>query len=454
MILSVYGAGYVGLVSAVCFAKLGHTVFCADIDQQRIEKLVQGECPIYERELPQLLNEQLRSGRLHFTADIPYAMNQATVHVIATGTPSKSDGSADLSQVFAVVTQLARETKADGIIITKSTVPVGTGAEIETHIQQELLRLDKPYHFDVVSNPEFLREGTAVYDFLHADRIIIGGKPHAIEPLKAIYQPLVIQGIPLLCMSRESAELTKYTANAMLACRISFINQISRIAEKVGANIDEIREGIGLDHRIGPHFLQAGIGYGGSCFPKDGRALAQTAQAIGVDCSLLTAVETINQMQKNWVVEQLTTHFNSQLQNLTIGIWGLSFKPGTDDMREASSLVIIGSLLEAGVTLRLYDPQAMMAARLIVPEDKGITWCNSAEEVCQEQVDALVIATEWPEFKEYSLKILSNLLAAAPLIDGRNCFDLTQIETTTLSSYYSVGRPVYRSIQRTISYAD
>ncbi len=453
MIISVYGAGYVGLVSAVCFAKLGHRVVCADINEARIAKLTQGKCPIYEEQLPELLNEQLQSGRLHFTADISGAIQQATVHVIATGTPSLPDGSADLSQVFSVATQLARETNKDCLLVTKSTVPVGTGDAIEAHLQEELLRLNKSCRIDVVSNPEFLREGSAVYDFLHADRIVIGGDESALIPLQTVYQPLVAQGVPLLCMTRLSAELTKYTANAMLACKISFINQISRIAEKVGANIDEIREGIALDQRIGPHFLQAGIGFGGSCFPKDGRALAQTAHAIGVDTCLLDAVESINQLQKTWVVEQLNKHFNDELQKRTIGIWGLAFKPGTDDMREASSLVIIDGLLKAGARVRVYDPVAMVAAQRILPENKAIEWCTSAESIFHEPIDALIIATEWPEFKDYPLKTLADKLGNAPLIDGRNCFKLSQVAAAQISHYYSVGRPPYCTNKRDVKHA-
>lgn len=442
MVIAIYGAGYVGLVSAVCFAKIGHQVICADINEARIATLLKGECPIYEDQLPQLLKEQLSGGRLQFTADLSYATRQATIHIIATGTPSLPDGSADLSQVVAVATHLAREATDHGILVTKSTVPVGTGDALQAHLNDELLRHDKPYHIDVVSNPEFLREGRAVHDFLHADRIIIGGDDEALTALKAIYQPLVQQGIPLLCMSRHSAELTKYAANAMLACRISFINQISRIAEKVGANIDEIQQGIGADQRIGPYFLQAGIGYGGSCFPKDGRALAQTARSLGVAVPMLDAIEMVNSMQKNWAIEQLNQHFNHELQNKIIGMWGLAFKPDTDDIRDASSLVIIEALLQAGAQLRLYDPAAMPAMRSCLALNEAITWCDSADDVLAYHLDALVIATEWQVFKAYDLSSLHMALQNAPIIDGRNCFELAYVEQAQLSYYYSVGRPL------------
>ncbi len=440
MMISVYGAGYVGLVSGVCFAKLGHSVICADINQERIEKLQAGQCPIYEAQLPELLIEQINSGRLQFTADVQQAVRSANIHFIATGTPSLEDGSADLSQVFAVAKQVASGIQQDGILVTKSTVPVGTGDQLEHCVKEELAKCNSTYRLEIASNPEFLREGSAVHDFLHADRVVIGGVPYALEVLTDLYQPLTAQGIPLLSMSRKSAELTKYTANAMLACKISFMNQISRIAEKVGADIDEIREGIALDHRIGPHFLQAGIGYGGSCFPKDGRAIIQTAKNVGENSELLAAVDKVNELQKQWAGEQLHDHFKGRLNNKTIAIWGLAFKPGTDDMREASSLVIINALLTSGAMVRLYDPVAMDAARQLIPSSSSIQWCNSAEEAIAEGVDALVIATEWPIFKNYSLSSLQHSLQHAPVIDGRNCYTLDNAAQAKLV-YYSVGRP-------------
>jgi UDPglucose 6-dehydrogenase len=439
MIVSIYGAGYVGLVTGVCFAKLGHRVICTDINPERIAKLQAGECPIYEKDLPELLIEQINSGRLQFTTDVIAAAQQGSVHFIATGTPSLEDGNAYLSQVRAVAIEVARHIQKDGLLVTKSTVPVGTGDELEKLITAELANHNKITHLAIMSNPEFLREGCAVHDFLNADRIVIGGEGEALAVLAQLYQPLVDKGIPLLTMSRKSAELTKYTANALLACKISFMNQISRIAEKVGANIDEIREGIASDHRIGPHFLQAGIGYGGSCFPKDGRAIIQTAKRVNENTCLLEAVDKVNELQKNWVFEQLCQHFKHDLANKTIAIWGLSFKPGTDDMREASSLVIMNSLLKANVKLRVYDPVAMPAAKQHIAENSQIHWCDSVEETLDE-IDALVIATEWPIFKNYALSSLTHSLKNAPIFDGRNCYTLQNARQANLL-YYSVGRP-------------
>lgn len=440
MKIAVYGAGYVGLVSAACLAKLGHFVICADINEQRINLLLQGGCPIYEDELPHLLQEQSASGNLKFTTDLDYACQHSTIHIIATGTPSLPDGNADLSQVYAVALKIASEMTCDGILVTKSTVPVGTGDVIQTGVEQQLKRDGKKLSLTVCSNPEFLREGTAVRDFMRADRIIIGGEPHALAILKKMYQPLVEQGIPVITMSRLSAELVKYSANAMLACRISFINQISRLAEKVGANIDEIKQGIALDPRIGSLFLEAGIGYGGSCFPKDVRALAQTAKKHKVDTGLFDAIELVNQVQKNWVFEQLNHHFKRKLAGLTIGIWGLAFKPGTDDMREASSLVTIHALEQAGVKLRVFDPVAMLAAKKIITDDATISWCDSLESVFDNTLHALVIVTEWPLFKNYPLAELKKKLGKVPLFDGRNCYTLAEVDAAQLT-YYSVGRP-------------
>lgn len=442
MVIAIYGAGYVGLVSAVCFAKIGHEVICADINEERINLLKTGVCPIYEEHLPELLNEQLKNARLQFTTNLSYAVKEASVHFIATGTPSLADGQADLTQVYAVATKIAQEATAETLLVIKSTVPVGTGDAIQQHVKDELKRVGHAFSIHVASNPEFLREGTAVYDFLNADRIIIGGEKDALAVLRTVYSPLVEQkNIPLLSMERRSAELTKYAANMMLACRISFINEISRIAEKAGANIDEIREGIGTDQRIGLFFLQAGIGYGGSCFPKDGRALIQTAHALGEDVPLLDAIENVNLKQKKWVIEQLIQHFNGNLQDKIIGIWGVAFKPGTDDIREASSLVVIEALIKAGCKLRLYDPVAMPAAKEYLQHHEALTWCHSADDVLDDSLDALVIATEWQIFKDYSLHSLQAALHNAPIIDGRNCFDLAKIREANISYYYSVGRP-------------
>jgi len=437
----VYGAGYVGLVSSVCFAKLGYPVTCVDVNEGRINKLSKGESPIYEEGLPSLLKEQIASGRLSFTSNLIQASKSATIHVVATGTPSLDDGSADLSQVFSVISSIVEHAEFDGVIVTKSTVPVGTGDKIEELVSQQLAHFKKNYTLDVASNPEFLREGSAISDFLNADRIIVGGNDRAIKTLKNLYQPLIERGVPFLSMSRRSAELTKYSANAMLACRISFINQISQLAEKLGANIDDIRQGIALDSRIGQHFLQAGIGYGGSCFPKDVQALVQIAANASVDTRFLAAIADVNEIQKNWVFTQVNCHFNQELNGLKIGFWGLSFKPGTDDMREASSLVAINALLQANVEVFAYDPVANETARQLFVPTAAITWCTSAEGVLNSNLDALVIVTEWAEFKNFPLTRLRSMLNAAPVFDGRNCFDLDAVRAAHFPYYYSVGRP-------------
>lgn len=441
MKVSVYGAGYVGLVSAACLAKLGHEVICVDIDADRIDRLNAGDCPIYEAQLPELLNTQRACGRLLFTASLTQAIQYASLHIIATGTPSLPDGHADLSQVYSVAKQIIQQATQAALLVTKSTVPVGTGDALEQYLQSIVHEINPGIQFEIASNPEFLREGSAVSDFLKADRVVLGGREQALSHLKALYEPLSMAGVPLVCMSRTSAELTKYASNAMLACRVSFMNQISRIAEKTGANIDEIQQGIGLDPRIGPHFLRAGIGYGGSCFPKDTRALISSAKSLGVDASLFEAIEQINHDQKHWVIEQLQTHFKDQLAGLTVGIWGLSFKPGTDDLREASSLSLIDALQAARANLRLYDPAGLKRAQSCLTDHASITWCFSAESVCSEPIDALVIATEWQEFKAFPLPRLAQLLGSAPIFDGRNCYALHEVKRAGFSGYYSVGRP-------------
>ncbi|ASQ44772.1 UDP-glucose dehydrogenase family protein [Legionella clemsonensis] len=440
MNVSVYGAGYVGLVSAACLASLGHKVVCADIDAKKIGLLQQGSCPLHEKNLKELLENSCKTKQLQFTQDLSFAVSQSELHIIATGTPSLPDGAADLSQVFSVAEKIAQEIKQDTILLIKSTVPVGTCDEVSTFTKQILSVRRKNYKIDVVSNPEFLREGNAVSDFLEAERIVAGGDETALGEVQRLYQPLLDKGIPFLCMSRTSAELTKYAANTLLACKISFINQISRIAEAAGADIDDIRLGIGYDKRIGSEFLLPGIGYGGSCFPKDVRALRATAKAFQLDAGLIEAIEAINNRQKNWAYETLEGHFKGQLEGRTIGIWGLAFKPDTDDLREASSLNLIHSLLKANVRVKLYDPQAMLHAQKMLKGHEAIQWCESASFAATE-VDALVIVTEWSEFKNYSLQKLAAQLKKAPLIDGRNCFSLAVIKNSSLACYYSVGRP-------------
>lgn len=444
MKLSVYGTGYVGLVASIGFAKLGHEVVALDVQKSRIDALNNGVCPLYEVDLPKLLKAQLKTSRLRFTSETQEAINHGDIHIIAIGTPSLEDGKADVTQVYQVVTAIAKNCTSNGIIVIKSTVPIGTSDDLQEKINQILQDEARAIQLQVVSNPEFLREGTAVFDFLQPDRIIIGGSDIALADIKTMYQPLTDTGIPILCMSRRSAELTKYAANAMLACRISFINEISRMATITGANIDDIRLGIGQDHRIGPHFLHPGIGYGGSCFPKDIRALIQIAKSHDLYTPLLHAIEQVNEIQKHWVIDQLYHHYKGVLYGKTIGLWGLTFKPGTDDVREASSLIVLKDLLEQGVKIRVYDPVGVDKVQALFSGHPGIMWCQSAASVLGVSLDALVITTEWDEFKNYSLKSLQQSLGRAPLVDGRNCFDLNDLITHGFLYYYSVGRPAIK----------
>lgn len=438
MKISVYGAGYVGLVSAACLAKLGHRVICVDVNEEKVRLLQKARCPIYEPQLPELLREQIQKEQLVFSSNIKQAVVNSELHIIATGTPSLANGSADISQVEAVVSSIVKWITANATVLVKSTVPPGTGDLLQEKIDEELVYYNKKIKITVVSNPEFLREGRAVYDFLNADRIIIGGEAPSLFLVQSMYKSLTDRGIPLLTMSRCSAELTKYAANAMLACRISFMNQISQLAEVFDADIGEVAQGMGLDPRIGPHFLQAGIGYGGSCFPKDVRALLHLIKANNINANLFEVIDEVNQEQKEWLFRKIKNHFNS-LKGVCIGVWGLSFKPGTDDLREASSLVIIQKLLVEGVRLKLYDPLTIPEAKSLFPENEALTWCNSAV-AALEKVDALVIVTEWPEFKNFDLNRLKQYLDKKPIFDGRNCFDLSGVIAAKLF-YHSVGRP-------------
>lgn len=444
MKISVYGAGYVGLVTAACLANLGHDVWCVDIDQNKIASLRSGECPIFECDLPELLQRGINAKKLYFTDCLIDTITRAEIHILATGTPSLPNGSVDLSQVLAVGCAIAKEVIINGVIVIKSTVPVGFGDSLQREVDEIMLQRANPTPLSVASNPEFLREGTAVLDFLNADRIVIGGDKDAISSLLTMYEPLVRKGIPILTMSRRSAELSKYAANALLACKISFINQISQLSECLEADIDDIRQVMALDYRIGPHFLKAGIGYGGSCFPKDVQALKYIAQHNCLDSQLLDAIESINIQQKQWVIKKLLKHFSNNLNGLTVGIWGLSFKPDTDDLREASSLVAINELLHFDLKLRIYDPVSISKAKSLIKDNNKIIWCDDAVSVFNVALDALIIMTEWDEFQNFPLDLLKSKLQDAPLLDGRNCYDLKEVKQNQIT-YYSVGRKVIES---------
>lgn len=438
--ITIYGAGYVGLVSGACFAKLGYSVLVMDINEQRIAQLKQNSIPFYEPGLQELVREVTASGNLRFTDDMSIAANYGYYHFIAVGTPPAEDGSADLQYVFRVVSQIGQYRRAgDCIIINKSTVPVGTAEKNRAILQKAQCQYGNRFYFQVVSNPEFLREGNAIHDFLNGDRVVIGADDEqALQAMRILYQPLAERGVPILSMDIRSAELTKYAANAMLATKVSFINEISCIAEQVGADIESVRLGMGMDHRIGFYFINPGCGYGGSCFPKDIQALQLTAKQNGYEPKLIAAVEQINLQQKRWLPNQIINYFQGDLVGKTIAVWGLSFKPNTDDMREASSCVLLEQLWQYGAKVRVYDPAAIPVAQCIYKQRPDLTYCSSAQEALQ-GADALAIVTEWAEFKLVDLDWLKQHLKHPVVFDGRNIFSIPAVKQAELI-YFSVGR--------------
>ncbi|SRR5690554_2206567 len=437
MKISVVGTGYVGLVSGTCFAETGVDVVCVDVDEQKIQMLNNRQIPIYEPGLEDIFNENVNKGRLTFSTDLGSSLGNAVAVFIAVGTPPDEDGSADLKYVLAVAQEIGRNLDHYMVIATKSTVPVGTWKKVKEAIQDELDSRGVSIPFDVASNPEFLKEGSAVQDFLKPDRIVIGTESEkAQKVMRKLYKPFILNGHPLLFMDITSAEMTKYAANSMLATRISFINEIANICEMVGANIDAVRQGIGSDPRIGNKFLYPGTGYGGSCFPKDVKALIRIADNHGYTPDILNAVELVNNRQKSILFNKISTHFNGNLSGLQIALWGLSFKPKTDDMREAPSLVLIEKLLEAGATVVAYDPVAMKEARRIL--GNKVTLAKDQYDACID-ADALVLVTEWPEFRLPNFKVLERLLKNKLIFDGRNIYDIAELEELGFT-YYSIGR--------------
>lgn len=428
MKIAVYGAGYVGLVSAVCFAEQGHKVVCFDVDENKIFSLQKGVMPIYEPDLDNLLMKHLNIGSIVFTSDMDHAIQFSCVQLIAVGTPPLNDGSADLRGVFSVARKIAAHMAEDKLILIKSTVPVGTTdqvAQIVQDIHNERAFQQNSLKASIVFNPEFLREGQAVHDFMHPDRVIIGfdaNDKFAKKIVSELYRVFIDQEIALVWMDKKSAELTKYAANAFLATKISFMNQMSQIAEKFGANINNVKVGMMLDPRIGNHFLNPGCGYGGSCFPKDISALIQFSEEKSVDVSLLHAVEQINQTQKELLYHKIAAFFENNLVGRTIGIWGLAFKPGTDDMRAAPSCTLIDLLLRQGAKLKLYDPQASKNAQVIYKPSSQIHYCINAHDVLEE-AEVLVIVTEWPEFIRFDVNQIVKKLQYPLIFDGRNIFD-------------------------------
>jgi UDPglucose 6-dehydrogenase len=420
MRITIFGSGYVGLVSGACFADAGNRVLCVDIDAQKIERLQRGEVPIHEPGLTALIERNTRAERLRFTTDAAVGIAHGEVILIAVGTPPDEDGSADLRHVLAVARTIGEHLDGYRIVVDKSTVPVGTADRVREAIAQALAVRGVAHPFDVVSNPEFLKEGAAIADFMKPDRVVIGtDSPRAIETMRALYDPFTRNRDRLIVMDVRSAELTKYAANAMLATKISFINELAGIAERVGADIEKVRQGIGADSRIGYAFIYPGAGYGGSCFPKDVQALQRTAAQAGAGSRLLEAVEAVNAAQKQVLYRRIAAHFGGDLAGRTIALWGLAFKPNTDDMREAPSRVLMEALWAAGARVRAYDPVAMGEAL--------------------EGADALAIATEWQEFRSPDFDLLRERLAAPVIFDGRNLYDPALMARLGVT-YYGIGR--------------
>ncbi|HQE06763.1 MULTISPECIES: UDP-glucose/GDP-mannose dehydrogenase family protein [Thermomonas] len=447
MRVCIFGTGYVGLVTGTCLADVGHDVVCVDIDAGKVERLNAGVIPIFEPGLTPMVQANHAAGRLRFTTDAAQGIAHGDVVFIAVGTPSDEDGSADLSYVLAVARSIGQSMQAPLVVVNKSTVPVGTADKVRAAISDVLAQRGIDIAFDVVSNPEFLKEGAAVEDCMRPDRIVIGANnPTAIEMLKRLYAPFNRNHDRIVSMDVRSAELTKYAANAMLATKISFMNEIANIAEQVGADVEMVRKGIGSDPRIGWHFIYPGAGYGGSCFPKDVQALAKTAQQFGVRPRLLDAVEAVNAAQKEHLFELMVRHYGSveALHGKTVALWGLAFKPNTDDMREASSRRLLQRLWDAGATVRAYDPEAMPETRRIYGERVDLVLCDFAEAALH-GADALVVITEWKQFRSPDFAKLATRLADAVVFDGRNLYAPDEVETAGLA-YYGIGRG--RSLQR------
>ena len=439
MNVTVFGSGYVGLVTGACLAEVGNHVVCMDIDAGKIERLNNGEVPIYEPGLDELIASNMQQGRLEFTTDLDKAVEHGLFQMIAVGTPPGEDGSADLQYVLAVAESVGRKMNDYKIVIDKSTVPVGTAEQVRGKINEVLSERGLSLEFDVVSNPEFLKEGAAIDDFMKPDRIGIGtDNPRTTELLRMLYQPFNRNHERIIAMDIPSAELTKYAANAMLATKISFMNEIANIAERVGADIEHVRQGIGSDHRIGFQFIYPGCGYGGSCFPKDVQALSRTATASGYDSKILNAVEATNYQQKEKLFEKISAFYSGDVSGKVIALWGLAFKPRTDDMREAPSRVLLERLIENGARVRAFDPVAMDEARHIYGDLSGLELCESAESAL-DGANALAIVTEWKNFWSPDFAALADKLADKAIFDGRNLYDPAGVKASGLR-YFAIGR--------------
>jgi UDPglucose 6-dehydrogenase len=436
--ISVVGSGYVGLVAGACFSDMGNRVTCVDIDDQKIQNLNKGIIPIFEPGLEKLIKRNVVEGRLLFSTDVKSTIKESDICFIAVGTPPGEDGSADLQYVLSVAKTIGSVIDKYTVVVDKSTVPVGTAARVKDTIQAEITKRNLSVEFSVVSNPEFLREGAAIEDFMKPDRVVIGtDNERAAKVMTSLYKPFVQDdNKPIMIMDTESAELTKYASNAMLALRISFMNEIANLCEKVGANIENVRRGIGSDFRIGPHFLRAGIGYGGSCFPKDVKAIVKTADKMNYDFKILKAVELVNSDQKLKLLDSIKSYFKNDLAGKTFALWGLAFKPNTDDMREAPALILIEELKKLGVHIQAYDPEAMDEAKHLIGD---LVDYKAHHLDCLESADALIIATEWNEFSNPNFIKIKNTLNYPVIFDGRNMFELEDMEKRGID-YISIGR--------------
>jgi UDPglucose 6-dehydrogenase len=443
MNITVVGSGYVGLVTGACIAEMGNTVYCVDVDKTKIDNLKQGILPIYEPGLEEIVTENHASGRLHFTTLLSEAVEQSEVFFIAVGTPPGEDGSADLRYVLEVARQIGDTLTGPAIVVNKSTVPVGTADLVRAAVTERLEARGADIEFSVVSNPEFLKEGAAVNDFMHPDRIVIGAdNEHARQVMSALYAPFIRNRPRTMFMGIRDAEMTKYAANAMLATKISFMNEIAGLCERLDVDVENVRLGIGSDERIGYHFIYAGCGYGGSCFPKDVKALINIAHQNDFEPKLLQAVEARNDQQKHSLFNKLSGHFNGDLSGRTFAVWGLAFKPGTDDMREAPSVVLINSLINAGAKVRAFDPVARETARREFPEawfTDGRLQIVEGQYEAAIDADALCLVTEWKPFRRPDFRALKRLLNTPLIIDGRNQYDREQVKREGFS-YYGIGR--------------
>ncbi|WP_166255274.1 UDP-glucose dehydrogenase family protein [Marinobacter salicampi] len=439
MKITIFGTGYVGLVTGACLADVGHDVMCMDVDEQKIAKLKNGQIPIYEPGLESIVSHNVEAGRLQFSTDTKAAVEHGLLQFIAVGTPPDEDGSADLQYVTAVAKSIGEYMTDYTVIVDKSTVPVGTGDKVVAAARASLDKRGLELEFDVVSNPEFLKEGAAVNDFMKPDRIIIGSdSERAQEVLREVYYPFNRNHDRMIYMDRRSAELTKYAANAMLATKISFMNEVANLAERLGADIEAVRRGIGSDPRIGYHFIYPGCGYGGSCFPKDVTALSRTARDCDYEAKLLNAVEAVNAAQKYVLFDKVSHYFGGNLKGKTIALWGLAFKPNTDDMREASARVLMENLWKAGAKVQAFDPEAMAETQRLYPDEDNLHLCGTKEQALK-GADALVICTEWKEFRSPDFGAIKTALSEPVIFDGRNLYEPEMLARYGLV-YYAIGR--------------